>query len=56
MKVEPADLHKRAARIRLVLMDCDAVLTDGRVWLMNDGDELKAFDVHDVVPCFIVPA
>ena len=47
MKVEPADLHKRAARIRLVLMDCDGVLTDGRVWLMNDGDELKAFDVHD---------
>ncbi len=47
MKLEPADLQKRAARIRLLLMDCDGVLTDGRVWLMNDGDEHKAFNVHD---------
>ena len=47
MELEPPDLQKRAARIRLLLIDCDGVLTDGHIWLMSDGDEQKAFDVHD---------
>lgn len=28
-------------------MDCDGVLTDGRIWLTADGEEQKAFHVHD---------
>ncbi len=28
-------------------MDCDGVLTDGRLWLTNDGDEQKSFNVRD---------
>ena len=28
-------------------MDCDGVLTDGRLWLTADGDEQKAFDARD---------
>jgi len=28
-------------------MDCDGVLTDGRLWLTADGEEQKAFHVHD---------
>ena len=28
-------------------MDCDGVLTDGRVWLTEDFDEQKSFYVHD---------
>jgi len=28
-------------------MDCDGVMTDGRLWLTADGDEQKAFDAHD---------
>lgn len=28
-------------------MDCDGVLTDGRLWLLEDGDEYKSFDTKD---------
>jgi len=28
-------------------MDCDGVLTDGRLWLTPDGDEQKAFHARD---------
>ena len=41
------DLLARAARIRLVLLDVDGVLTDGRIWFGPDGEALKAFDVRD---------
>ncbi len=36
-----------AAQIKLLLMDCDGVLTDGRIWLFEDGSEQKCFDVRD---------
>jgi 3-deoxy-D-manno-octulosonate 8-phosphate phosphatase (KDO 8-P phosphatase) len=41
------DLLARAARIRLVLLDVDGVLTDGRIWYGPEGEALKAFDVRD---------
>lgn len=41
------DLTTRAQRIKLLLMDCDGVLTDGRLWLTSDGDEQKAFHARD---------
>ena len=28
-------------------MDCDGVMTDARIWLTPDGDELKAFHARD---------
>src|SRR5437870_9037328 len=44
-------LVKRAARIRLVLMDVDGVLTDSRILLhsMPDGTatEIKVFSAYD---------
>src|SRR6266511_2320584 len=40
-------LVARAARIRLVLLDVDGVLTDGRLWYGPEGEALKAFDVRD---------
>ena len=40
-------IERRAARIKLLLMDCDGVLTDGRLWLTDDGDEQKSFNTHD---------
>lgn len=42
-----ADLLARAAKIRLVVFDVDGTLTDGRVWMTEDGRETKAFHVHD---------
>jgi 3-deoxy-D-manno-octulosonate 8-phosphate phosphatase (KDO 8-P phosphatase) len=41
------ELLRRAAKIRLVLLDVDGVLTDGRLYYGADGEALKAFDVKD---------
>ena len=35
------------ARIRLLLLDVDGVLTDGRLLLDREGREYKSFHVHD---------
>ncbi|HEU0277176.1 MAG TPA: HAD-IIIA family hydrolase [Rhodanobacteraceae bacterium] len=43
----PADVRARAAHIRLVAFDVDGTLTDGRLWMSEDGREVKAFHVHD---------
>lgn len=42
-----AEVHERAARIKLLLMDCDGVLTDGRIWLFENGAEQKGFHTRD---------
>lgn len=36
-----------AARIKLLVVDCDGVLTDGRLYYGEYGEELKVFHVHD---------
>jgi 3-deoxy-D-manno-octulosonate 8-phosphate phosphatase (KDO 8-P phosphatase) len=41
------DVAARARRIRLLVMDVDGVLTDGRMVLSDKGDELKMFHTHD---------
>ncbi len=40
-------LFDRAATIRLLALDVDGVLTDGRIYYGNDGEELKAFNIKD---------
>ena len=40
-------VQQRAARIKLLLMDCDGVLTDGRIWLFDNGEEQKGFHTRD---------
>jgi 3-deoxy-D-manno-octulosonate 8-phosphate phosphatase (KDO 8-P phosphatase) len=47
LKTSTEDITGRARRIKLLLMDCDGVLTDGRLWLTSDGDEQKAFHARD---------
>lgn len=37
----------RARKVRLLVMDVDGVLTDGRMILSERGDELKAFHTRD---------
>lgn len=44
---EIREIERRAARIRLLLMDCDGVLTDGRITLIGDHDEEKSFHTRD---------
>jgi 3-deoxy-D-manno-octulosonate 8-phosphate phosphatase (KDO 8-P phosphatase) len=41
------DVLRRAARIKLLLMDCDGVLTDGRITLLGLSDEQKSFHTRD---------
>lgn len=41
------DVVSRARRIKLLLMDCDGVLTDGKIWLTEDYDEQKSFHTRD---------
>ncbi|MCG6896200.1 MAG: 3-deoxy-manno-octulosonate-8-phosphatase KdsC [Thiocapsa sp.] len=41
------DILDRAARIRLVIFDVDGVLTDGSLYLGDDGQEYKAFNSRD---------
>ena len=40
-------LTERARRVRLVLLDVDGVLTDGKIVVHADGTESKTFDIRD---------
>ena len=46
-RIAPRALLARAARVRLVLLDVDGVLTDGRLYYGAEGELMKAFDVKD---------
>lgn len=35
------------SEVRLLVLDVDGVLTDGRLWFGPQGESLKAFDVRD---------
>lgn len=39
--------QERARGIRLMIFDVDGVMTDGRVYLGNSGEEMKAFHILD---------
>lgn len=41
------DILSKATQIELVILDVDGVLTDGRLYLGNDGNEYKAFHIRD---------
>ena len=43
----PDKLNERIQKIKLVIVDNDGVLTDGRIVYGDHGDELKFFDVQD---------
>ena len=51
---EPSDLLEanseiieRAKRVTLLMLDVDGVLTDGKIYYGNYGDELQSFDAQD---------
>jgi len=41
------DFFDRLAHIKLLVCDVDGVFSDGRIYLGNDGEELKAFHTRD---------
>ncbi len=42
-----AALAERASKIRLLVLDVDGVLTDGKLYFDHAGNELKAFNTRD---------
>jgi len=44
---EQTSVQDRAARVKLLLMDCDGVLTDGRIWILENGEDQKTFNTRD---------
>ncbi|MBC7657108.1 MAG: HAD hydrolase family protein [Frankiaceae bacterium] len=43
----PETVRLRARDIRLAVFDVDGTLTDGRLYFDHDGNETKAYHVHD---------
>lgn len=43
----PLEVLERAQKVRLLILDVDGVLTDGRIVISSNGVETKAFDVRD---------
>jgi 3-deoxy-D-manno-octulosonate 8-phosphate phosphatase (KDO 8-P phosphatase) len=41
------ELIERAKKIKLILLDCDGVLTDGRLHFGENGEIIKTFHVRD---------
>ena len=47
MRKTKTSAQTKAKNIKLLLLDVDGVMTDGRIILDNQGNELKAFHVRD---------
>jgi 3-deoxy-D-manno-octulosonate 8-phosphate phosphatase (KDO 8-P phosphatase) len=45
--LDHSELQQRASAIRLLVLDVDGVLTDGRLYFTAQGETLKAFHVRD---------
>jgi len=45
--LEQSELLKKVKFLKMFIMDVDGTLTDGKIYLGNDGEELKAFNVKD---------
>ena len=43
----PVSLYNALSHIRLLVCDVDGVFSDGRIYLGNEGEELKAFHTRD---------
>ena len=43
----PARILKKAAGIRLLALDVDGIMSDGKLFFSANGDELKAFNILD---------
>jgi 3-deoxy-D-manno-octulosonate 8-phosphate phosphatase (KDO 8-P phosphatase) len=46
-RLRPAEARRRARKLRLVLADCDGVLTDGGVYYGEAGELMKRFSIRD---------
>lgn len=47
MKISAEELQQRAADVRVAVFDVDGVMTDGKLYLYDHGEEIKSMHVHD---------
>src|SRR5262245_42909841 len=47
LRLDTEERQRRSHQVRVVLTDCDGVLTDNGVYYCADGEELKRFSVRD---------
>ncbi len=47
INIPEEEFIRKAERVELLIIDVDGVMTDGRIILDNEGNELKAFHVRD---------
>ena len=47
MSATPKSVIDAAQKIKLLLLDVDGVLTDGKLYYGNSGEEMKGFDIQD---------
>lgn len=48
------ELKEKVSKIKLLLLDVDAVLTDGRIIYDSRGHDMKFFDVHDGLGVYLL--
>jgi len=48
------DLKEKARNIKLLILDVDGVLTDGRIIYDSAGRDMKFFDVHDGLGVYLL--
>lgn len=47
MQTLTPEIQARAAAVKLLIMDVDGVLTDGRIFIRDNGEEIKSFHTLD---------
>ncbi|MDO4998055.1 MAG: HAD family hydrolase [Neisseria sp.] len=47
MRTFSAEVLQRAKQVRLLIMDVDGVLTDGHIYIRDNGEEIKSFHTLD---------
>jgi len=53
-EITKEELSQRLRKVKLLLLDVDGVLTDGRIVYDSRGSELKFFDVHDGLGVYVL--
>ena len=48
------DFREKAKKVKLLLLDVDGVLTDGRIIYDSRGRDMKFFDVHDGMGVYVL--
>lgn len=47
MSTHHAELIAKAKKVKLLILDCDGVLTDGKIYFTHHGEEMIGFNVLD---------